>query len=85
MMSTEELESFFDDKEMLQVAYQNILKIKDMCEDYSLLKPLKIPQLTWPKPQGLPLDYNSFIEKIPYLKTFLESDYIGSLVFCHYA
>ena len=80
MMSTEELESFFDEKEMLQAAYQNILKIKDMCEDYSLLKPLKIPQLTWPKPQGLPLDYNSFIEKIPYLKTFLESDYIGDNV-----
>ena len=80
MMSTEELESFFDEKEMLQDAYQNILKIKDMCEDYSLLKPLKIPELIWPKPQGLPLDYNSFIEKIPYLKTFLESDYIGDNV-----
>ena len=80
MMSTEELESFFDEKEMLQAAYQNILKIKDMCEDYSLLKPLKIPELIWPKPQGLPLNYDSFIEKIPYLKTFLESDYIGDNV-----
>lgn len=80
MMSTEELESFFDEKEMLQAAYQNILKIKDMCEDYSLLKPLKIPELIWPKPQGLPLNYDSFIEKIPYLKTFLESDYVGDNV-----
>lgn len=80
LMSTEELESFFDDKEVLQVAYRNILKIKEMCEDYSLLKPLKIPELIWPKPQDLPLNYDSFIEKIPYLKTFLESDYVGDNV-----
>lgn len=80
LMSTEELESFFDNEEVLQIAYRNILKIKEMCEDYSLLKPLKIPELIWPKPQDLPLNYDSFVEKIPYLKTFLESDYVGDNV-----
>ena len=49
MMNTEELESYFKgyEKEVLETAYQNILKISEMCEDYSLLKPLKIPELTW--------------------------------------
>ena len=42
MMSTEELESYFKgyEKEVLETAYQNILKISEMCEDYSLLKSL---------------------------------------------
>ena len=37
-----EAENYFDN-EILQTAYQNILNIKNMCEDYSLKKELKIP------------------------------------------
>ena len=77
MMNTEELESHMDlTDEELQTAYRNIKHIKDMCEDYSLMKSLKIPQLMWKKawnnnpPQIL-------IDKIPYFKNFLESDYDG--------
>lgn len=77
MMNTEELESHMDlTEEELQIAYRNIKHIKDMCEDYSLMKSLKIPQLMWKKawnnkpPQIL-------IDKIPYFKNFLESDYSG--------
>lgn len=77
MMDTEELESHMDlTEEELQIAYRNIRRIKDSCEDYSLLKSLKIPQLMWKKawnnnpPQIL-------IDKIPYFKNFLESDYSG--------
>ena len=77
MMNTEELESHMDlTEEELQTAYRNIKHIKDMCEDYSLMKSLKIPQLMWKKawnnnpPQIL-------IDKIPYFKNFLESDYSG--------
>ena len=77
MMGTEELESFFNNDEITQTAYHNILKIKDMCEDYSLLKPLKIPELKWPKIKGFPLNYEEFIKLIPYLETFLNSDYAG--------
>ena len=48
MMSTEELESYMNmTQEELHEAYANIHGIKECCEDYSLLKPLKIPQLPW--------------------------------------
>ena len=81
LMDTEELESYFGyfSQEQLQIAYRNILKIKDMCEDYSLLKPLYIPQLPW-KESKIRYVQNCWIERIPYLKTFVESDYIGDQV-----
>lgn len=81
LMDTEELESYFGyfSQEQLQTAYRNILKIKDMCEDYSLLKPLYIPQLPW-KESRIRYVQNCWIERIPYLKTFVESDYVGDQV-----
>ena len=81
LMDTEELESYFGyfSQEQLQIAYRNILKIKDMCEDYSLLKPLYIPQLPW-KESRIRYVQNCWIERIPYLKTFVESDYVGDQV-----
>lgn len=78
MMSTEELESFLDlSKEELQEAYANIHRIKEMCEDYSLLKPLKIPQLPWRDLGSYTIDQRYWISKIPYLEKFWESDYEG--------
>lgn len=50
-----------------------------MCEDYSLLKPLYIPQLPW-KESKIKYVQNCWIERIPYLKTFMESDYVGDQV-----
>ena len=53
LMDTEELENFMNEymeEEDFQMAYQNILKIKDMCEDFSFKKDLKIPSLTWRRP-----------------------------------
>ena len=49
MMGAEELESFFPyfTKSDLSHAYESIQLIADMCEDYSLMKPLKIPELQW--------------------------------------
>ena len=82
MMSTEELESFMNmTKEELYAAYNSIHYIKEQCEDYSLLKPLKIPQLPWREPIGAPAPYKWF-DKIPYMKTFMESDYIGDHHLC---
>ena len=47
-MGTEELETYMNlSEEELNYAYSNILKIKNQCQDYSLLKPLKIPYLKW--------------------------------------
>ena len=82
MMNTEELESHMDlTKEELHIAYQNIHNIKEMCEDYSLLKPLKIPQLPWKDADGAMAPYHWF-DRIPYMKTFMESDYVGDHVLC---
>lgn len=82
MMNTEELESFMDlTREELTEAYNNIHHIKEMCEDYSLMKPLKIPQLPWSEPFGAPAPCKWF-DKIPYMKTFMESDYIGDHHLC---
>ena len=82
MMNTEELESFLDlTREELDEAYSNIHHIKEMCEDYSLMKPLKIPQLPWSEPFGAPAPCKWF-DKIPYMKTFMESDYIGDHHLC---
>ena len=86
MMSTEELESYFKgyEKEILEEAYKNILKIRDMCEDYSILKPLKIPELKWKDISNEDILYPGVIERnnkefwyplIPMLKTFDESPY----------
>ena len=77
MMDTEELESHMDlTEEELRIAYDNIHHIKEMCEDYSLLKPLKIPQLMWKESK---IDYvrDCWYKCIPNLEKFAESDYEG--------
>ena len=86
MMGTEELESYFSyfDKETLQKAYENILKIRDSIEDYSLLRPLKIPELKWKDLSNEEIllpevweknNKNFWYPLIPMLKTFDESEY----------
>lgn len=82
MMNTEELESFMDMSETeLREAYANIRYIKDMCEDYSLLKPLKIPRLPW---KDIILhtgaQCKAYVDLIPWLEKFLLSDYEGDRV-----
>ncbi len=78
MMNTEELESHMDltEKEF-QIAYRNIRNIKDMCEDYSLLKPLKIPQLMWKDLGSYTIDQRKWHSRIPYLSDFWNSEYEG--------
>ena len=75
MMNTEELESYMTlTEEEFQTAYQNILKIKNMCEDYSLMKPLKIPELKW-KAHKTYIVENIYSE-IPWLSKFINSDFL---------
>ena len=83
MMNTEELEKYFPyfSKEELSKAYENICFIKESCKDYSILKPLKIPQLLWKKFQNIKTP-EMYYDKIPYLKTFMDSDYIGDRELC---
>ena len=77
MMGTEELESYFPyfDTETLQEAYRNILKIRDSIEDYSLLRPLNIPNLKWKPVLSYFTEYSIWFEHIPMLKTFADSEY----------
>ena len=78
MMSTEELESYLSyfDKEIVYRAYENIHGIKEKCQDYSLLKSLKIPELTWRDIPECEIA-EEYVKNIPSIKTFLESDFIG--------
>ena len=80
MMGTEELENYMNDyltDADFQYAYQNILKIRNMCEDYTLTKPLKIPSLKWKEPSFFPKNIVDYYRKIPYLKKFKDSDFDG--------
>ena len=79
MMGTEELENYFGyfTEEQIQTAYQNILKIRDSIEDYSLARPLKIPELKWKNCLHISSRQkeNIWYPHIPMLKTFSESPY----------
>ena len=83
LMSTDELESHFQyfTKQQLNTAYQNIRKIKEMCEDFSLLKPLKIPSLNWGDTPHYPKEAMlAWSTRIPWLKRFADSDFYGDKV-----
>ena len=80
MMDTEELESYFPyiaDRSILEAAYNSIKEIKNKCEDYSLLRPLKIPELIWKNCLHISSRQkeNIWYPRIPMLKTFSESPY----------
>lgn len=79
MMDTAELESYFKyfDEDILQTAYENILKIRDSIEDFSLLRPLKIPNLKWKPVDGhvSATELDEWCARIPMLETFMTSEY----------
>ena len=80
MMNTEELESHMDlTIEELEEAYANTRRIAAMCEDYSLLKELKIPALQWNEPRTKYVA-DKWCEKMPTLMKFKQSDYRGDVV-----
>lgn len=85
MMNTEELESHMDlTPNELEEAYRNIRCIAAMCEDYSLLKPLRIPELKWKTDfENMPTlaqewvgtTVENWYDAIPMFKTFMESQH----------
>ena len=81
MMGTEELEDYFKyfSADELEIAYGNIIKIKNECQDYSLLRPLKIPSLEWKTPRVREIS-DEWIARIPYLEKFKNSDFGGDRV-----
>lgn len=82
LMDTEELESYFKyfEPQQIKKAYENIQAIADKCEDYSLKKPLKIPQLTWKDSHVTLQEVKDFQKHISNLKYFAESDYEGDVL-----
>ena len=78
LMSDEEIYHYMEEslgKDVIQTAYKNIEEIKDKCDDYTLLKPLKIPRLNWKTFNVKPDVIQFWSDKIPYLKKFIESEY----------
>ena len=61
----------------INVGFHNIEKIMDSCENYTLAKPLKIPQLPWRNFSHNLIDKRTWIKRIPYMETFWNSEYIG--------
>ena len=83
LQSTEEVEQYLDylTEEELQIAYSNILDIKDKCEDYSLFRELKIPSLAWKTPtKNDESTINHYVQLIPILKDFLNSEFDGDRI-----
>lgn len=81
LMGTEELEGYMNnfDKEVFSEAYENILNIKNACQDYSLKKALKIPSLYWKTPKTQNIE-SIWFERIPYFKQFEESEFNGDKI-----
>ena len=78
LMDTKELESYMElTREELDAADNSILNIKNMCEDYTLKKPLKIPRLSWIEANESEEEVKMFYDVIPTLKVFFEADYDG--------
>lgn len=78
MMSDEEIRSFFPylGEDELQAAYSSIKEIKDRCEDFSVLKPLKIPSLPWRQfSDRSQAEINDYIRLMPALENFVNSPY----------
>lgn len=78
LMGHEEIRSYMSELsiEQIQEAYNSIIEIQDKCENYSLKKPLKIPQLPWKNFDDI-VDVGNWCKKIPEFEPFLSSKYIG--------
>ena len=80
LMGDDEIRSYFKyfTVEQIEAAYQTIQDIADSCEDFSLMKPLKIPELKW---RELPWNCKNipnlafYIHQMPTLEKFLYSIY----------
>ena len=78
MMKDEEVRRFLNymTDEQIEAAYAAIREIKDKCEDFSILKPLKIPSLPWRSfPYLAPVDLPYYFKLMPALEKFVHSHY----------
>ena len=78
LMSSEEIYHYMEKslgEENIQRAYQTINEIVDKCEDYSLMKSLKIPRLNWKTVEVSDAQRDKYRKLIPYFNKFLDSEY----------
>lgn len=78
MMSREEIHSYMDnslDSQTVSLWMDNTKKIYDMCEDYDLTKPLRIPYLPLTIDKISTEEFNQFKDKITELEYFYKSPY----------
>lgn len=78
LMSDEELRSFFPylTENELESAFLAIQHIANSCENYDLLKPLKIPELKWRPVKHYSSQHTQlYIDKMPTLQNFVDSPY----------
>ena len=78
LMNDEEIYHYMKEslgEEVIQRAYQTIEEIKDKCEDYSLMKSLKIPRLNWKEYTVSTEEKEYWNKQIPYLEKFFKSEY----------
>lgn len=86
LMNNDEIYKYFDylTEEQLQSCFKNIIKIKDSCEDFTLIKPLRIPELPWMIIENYQLEYEKWFKIIPSLKHFYESPHYADNCFVNY-
>ena len=78
MMKDEEVRGYLKylTHEQIENAYEAIREIKDKCEDFSILKPLKIPSLPWREFHARTQEeIDEYIKLMPELEKFLNSPY----------
>ena len=78
LMSDEEIYHYMKEslgEDVIQTAYRNIEEIIDKCDDYTLMKPLKIPRLKWKNYHATNEQIEFYKQKIPYIETFLKSEH----------
>ena len=78
MMKDEEIRNYLKylTDEEIEAAYKAIREIKDKCEEFSILKPLKIPSLPWRKFDELTSqEITEYSKKMPALGNFILSSH----------
>ena len=75
MMGTEEIESFFQyfRPEQIYAAYESINNIVAACEDFSIKRPLRIPELPWLNYSHDVPNLEFYLDKMPTLRKFQTS------------
>ena len=78
LMDTNEIYEYMEEhigEDNIQKAFKNILDIKESCQDFSILKPLKIPYLPRQAQEPSSNYYQLLKDKIPEINDFYNSKY----------